>query len=118
MWEEATGGNHFWEHDWQVRQLFQGILATVTRTRRIIVHRVAYQWNPHLTWENSSQILTEIKMETNRLYDKECCPPPSSTRINSLAATIQYNPLWKEVMEKVRVDVALWENWQNLPSHT
>ena len=64
------------------------IFAIVTRTRKIIAHQMAYQWNPHLTWENSSQTMIEIKMETSRLCDQECCPPSRSSNIKSLAATI------------------------------
>ena len=80
----------FLKPDRQVRPLFQGIRAPVTRTRRSIAHGGAHQWDPHLTWEDSSQTLMEIKMQTNRLWDKECCPPPSSTRIKSLAAAIHW----------------------------
>ena len=110
----------FLKPDRQVRPLFQGIRAPVTRTRRSIAHGGAHQWDPHLTWEDSSQTLMEIKMQTNRLWDKECCPPPSSTRIKSLAAAIHWPTIHPEKKSWKRSGLyfVLWQNWQNLPSHT
>lgn len=107
----------FLKPDRQVRQLFQGIWAPVTRTRRGTAHRGAHQWDPHLTWEDSSQTLTEIKMETNRLRDKECCPPPSSTRIKSLAAAIHWPTIHPERKSWKRSGLyfVLWENWWTCP---
>ena len=73
-----------------------------------------------LTWENSSQTLIGIKMETNRLCDKECCPPLRSSKIKSLAAVIHWPAIHsgKKSWKLSGLHFVLWENWQNLPSHT
>ena len=81
---------------------------------------MAHQWNPPLTWENSSQTLIGIKMETNGLCDKECCPPLRSSKIKSLAAAIHSPAIHsgKKSWKTSGLYFVLWENWQNLPSHT
>ena len=90
---------------WQTsKTVVQRISAPVTRARWIV--HTEWPISEILTWRgNVLQTLTGIKMETNRLRDKEWCPPPSSIRIKSLAAAIHWPAIHSErkSWKKVRI---------------
>ena len=63
-------------------------LATVSRTGWVIAFKwsirgILYSWDKLV--KDASQILLKIKLKWTGLCNKECCPPPRSTRIKSLA---------------------------------
>ena len=56
-----------------------------------------------------------LRSKRKELYNKECCPSSSSTRIKSLATEgADHNTLRKEFKVKIRMRHPVhWKNWQN-----
>lgn len=83
-------------------------LAPINRTRWVIALLLVYQWKPCPAWECaflapwdkmvkiSPKSWLKLRQKQSRLRDKECCPPPGSTRIKSLATAIHWPKICPE----------------------